>query len=63
MANSNYVIYKGDKVFGNVEASSMKVDGMGTRLLDDKGDAVFHAPDSTYVIMKGAKAKVGAAVE
>jgi hypothetical protein len=62
-AMANYVIYKNDAVFANVEAASSKVDGMGTRLIDDAGEVVFHSQDSSYVIVKGAKVKVGTAVE
>jgi hypothetical protein len=58
MPNSNYVIYKNDKVFANVEAVTSKVDGMGTRLIDEEDNVVFHTQESNYVLVKGPRVEV-----
>ena len=57
--NKNYNIIKNNKVLFNVLAARSIVDGMGTRLVNDEGEVVYHNQNSDAVVVKGDVIAVG----
>jgi hypothetical protein len=61
--DKNFVVYKNGKVFANIMASQSIVDGIGTRLIDEAGDVVFHDSSHSSIIVKGDAVAVGTTIE